>query len=133
MRTKTVLLALILASCSQDDLEAPRVEVPEAERKVQISRGESIEIEDHLPDAGWTLVEFGAEWCSPCRKLAPKLAQLVEERPFVRLRLIDIDSWDSPIVQRYGIRSIPQLWLYDGKTRLTEDLGRAMALVRAQR
>jgi hypothetical protein len=55
------LLALF-AACSQDDLDAPRVAVPESERNLVISNGEAVEIEAHLPDEGWTLVEFGATW-----------------------------------------------------------------------
>jgi hypothetical protein len=55
-------LPLLAAACSQDDLEAPRVEVPSAERVREISHGEAVEIAAHLPDEGWTLVEFGAPW-----------------------------------------------------------------------
>jgi hypothetical protein len=55
-------LPLLASACSQDDLEAPRVEVPASERVREISHGEAVEIEAHLPDEGWTLVEFGAPW-----------------------------------------------------------------------
>jgi hypothetical protein len=34
----------------------------------------------------------------------------------VRLRRIDIESWDSPVAKLYGVRSLPLLWLYrDGE------------------
>lgn len=62
MRLAALLLLLGVVSCSQDDLEAPRVIVPDEERVLEISHGASIEIEEHLPDEGWTLVEFGATW-----------------------------------------------------------------------
>ncbi|MBL8898833.1 MAG: hypothetical protein JNM84_14435 [Planctomycetes bacterium] len=66
-------------------------------------------------------------------QLAPQLEALVKERPFVRLRKIDVKSWDSPVARQHEIESLPQVWLYDGKERLTADRGRALALVRAQR
>ncbi len=64
--------------------------------------------------------------------LAPQLEALVSERPFVRLLRIDVKSWDSPVARQHEIQSLPQVWLYDGKERLTADQGRALALVRAQ-
>jgi hypothetical protein len=64
--------------------------------------------------------------------LAPQLEALVSDRPFVRLLRIDVTSWDSPVARQYEIQSLPQVWLYDGKQRLTADQGRALALVRAQ-
>jgi hypothetical protein len=64
MRRTILALALLgaLSACADDDLDAPRVEVPEGERVLVISRGEAVEIEAHLPDQGWTIVEFGAPW-----------------------------------------------------------------------
>ena len=62
MRLAALLFVFGIASCSQDDLQAPHVIVPDQERVLEISHGESIEIEEHLPDEGWTLVEFGATW-----------------------------------------------------------------------
>lgn len=64
MKHTAAALALLLlaSSCAQDELEAPRVEVPAAERVREISHGEAVEIAAHLPDEGWTLVEFGAPW-----------------------------------------------------------------------
>ncbi|MBK9384874.1 MAG: hypothetical protein IPN34_08675 [Planctomycetes bacterium] len=64
MRRTLPALALLgaLSACADDDLDAPRVDVPEGERVRVISHGEAVEIEAHLPDQGWTIVEFGAPW-----------------------------------------------------------------------
>ncbi|MBL8898834.1 MAG: hypothetical protein JNM84_14440 [Planctomycetes bacterium] len=64
MRRTLHALALLgaLTACADDDLDAPRVEVPDDDRVRVISRGEAVEIEAHLPDQGWTIVEFGAPW-----------------------------------------------------------------------
>jgi hypothetical protein len=61
------------------------------------------------------------------------LEALLAERPYLRLRRIDVKSWDSAVAQQHDIRQLPQLWLYAGKERLTAEKGRALSLVRAQR
>ncbi|MHC4513770.1 MAG: thioredoxin domain-containing protein [Planctomycetota bacterium] len=45
---------------------------------------------------------------------------LIRERGTVRLRKIDVVSWDSAVSQQFGIRRLPTLRLYDG-TRLVSD------------
>ncbi len=41
---------------------------------------------------------------------------LAETHRLVRLRRIDIGSWNSPVAEQYGIRKLPTVWLYiDGK------------------
>ena len=50
---------------------------------------------------------------------------LTRRRPDVRLRRIDVESWDSPVARHYRVRSLPLLWLYrDGVlvTRGTRDV-----------
>lgn len=64
--------------------------------------------------------------------MAPQLEALLLERPFLRLRRIDIKSWESDVAKRYDIESLPQVWLYNGKERMTTDKGRAIALARSQ-
>lgn len=41
---------------------------------------------------------------------------LAETHRMVKLRRIDIGSWDSPVADQYSIRRLPTVWLYiDGK------------------
>jgi thioredoxin 1 len=61
---------------------------------------------------GVVLVDFWAEWCAPCRRLAPTVDQLAEEyngKMTVAKMNID-DNPDTPI--RYMIRGIPTLLLF---------------------
>jgi thioredoxin 1 len=60
---------------------------------------------------GILMVDFWAEWCGPCRAIAPLLDALVQESVGqVGLAKVNVD--DNPgLAARYGIRSIPTILL----------------------
>jgi thioredoxin 1 len=62
------------------------------------------------------LVDFWAEWCGPCRMVAPVLEKLADEMDGkVRIGKVNVDD-ESSLAGRYGIQSIPTLLLFkDGK------------------
>ena len=58
------------------------------------------------------LVDFWAEWCGPCKMLAPILDELAEEyKGRVRIGKVNIDDYQN-LATQYGIRSIPTLLLF---------------------
>jgi thioredoxin 1 len=61
------------------------------------------------------LVDFYAEWCGPCKKLAPVLDQLAYQTKDARIVKVDID--ESPeLAVRYGVKGIPHLAVFkDGQ------------------
>jgi thioredoxin 1 len=71
---------------------------------------------DVLASATPVLVEFGADWCPPCRMLAPILEEVAGERSS-HLRVLSIDVDANPVTQtHYGVMSLPTLLLFvDGK------------------
>ena len=62
------------------------------------------------------LVDFWAEWCGPCKMLAPLIDELASEYDGkVKVGKVNIDDFQSLAVQ-YGIRAVPTLLLFkDGE------------------
>ena len=60
------------------------------------------------------LVDFWAEWCGPCKQIAPALEQISEElADQVVVAKIDIDE-NQMTPARYGVRGIPTMMLFRG-------------------
>jgi|TARA_B110000438_G_scaffold98536_1_gene97513 thioredoxin 1 len=80
------------------------------------------------------LVDFWAEWCGPCKMIAPILEEIATEEEGLTIAKVNVD--DSPdLARRYGIMSIPALILFQNgepaktmvgakpKSALLEELG----------
>ena len=66
------------------------------------------------------LVDFWAEWCGPCKQLAPTVQEIANENPSLTVCKMDVDANRDTAV-KYGIRSIPTLMLFkDGEAVGTE-------------
>ncbi len=69
------------------------------------------------------LVDFWAEWCMPCRALAPVLDELsTEYKGKVRFAKVNVDECQD-IPAKYGIRGIPTLILFNDGKKVTELVG----------
>ena len=81
------------------------------------------------------VVDFWAEWCGPCKMIAPILDEIASEQVnVVKITKLNVDENPS-IAQRFGVMSIPTLLVFKdgeverrivgakGKTQLMEEIG----------
>ena len=69
------------------------------------------------------VVDFWAEWCGPCRMVAPVVEELAKEyENKVKIGKVDVD--ESPATaSRYGIMSIPTLMFFKGGQIMSQLVG----------
>ncbi|MDI9519320.1 MAG: thioredoxin [Bacillota bacterium] len=73
------------------------------------------EYEKVLAENKSVLVDFYADWCGPCKMIAPVLEEVAKEVPDVKIAKVNVDSLGE-LAQRYGVMSIPTLIAFkDGK------------------
>ncbi len=72
---------------------------------------------------GVLMVDFWAEWCAPCRAIAPALDELVHESGgVVGLAKVNVDEQPA-LAARYGIRSIPTILFMKGGKVMDQVIG----------
>jgi len=104
-----ILLTGMLCACQNSD-SSPAHSAIKA-----ISGVEQLKTIIQSSDNGLIMIDFYANWCGPCRKLAPRLEKIaLENGEKVTIYKLDIDK-HKEISSQYGVRSIPFVAFFRNK------------------
>lgn len=92
--------------------------------------GENVlEITDHnfesdvLKSATPVVIDFWAEWCGPCKTIAPVIDELADEYlGKVKFGKVNVD-FNQQTAMKYGIRSIPSLLIFKNGSVINQIIG----------
>jgi thioredoxin 1 len=77
-----------------------------------VSKGEPVDLEALAVKGKYTIYDFYADWCPPCRAMDVELRRLASRHDNVAVRKIDIVDWTTPVVAQHGVEDLPHLVLF---------------------
>lgn len=80
--------------------------------------------EEVLKSEKAVLVDFYAEWCGPCKMLAPVIDQIAKENEDIKVAKINVDEAQE-LAEKYGVMSIPTLVVIKNGEEIKRQVGLA--------
>ncbi len=77
---------------------------------------------DELTRNNTVLLDFWAEWCGPCRMVAPVVEEIAKDHTDLVVGKVDVDT-QMALATRFGITSIPTLILLENGQVKAQSLG----------
>lgn len=71
---------------------------------------------------GTVLVDFYAEWCGPCKMLAPAVEEMAESHPDIRVYKVNVDE-ENALAVKFKVMSIPTLIVFKDGVQAETSVG----------
>lgn len=76
-----------------------------------------------LSESKLVLIDFYADWCGPCKMLAPVLEQLADvKKDVLKVAKVNVDNEEN-LAWQFGIQSIPTMILFKDGTPIKKEIG----------
>ena len=97
--------------------------LPEEERREldikSTADGARIDLKTVVVSGKITVLDYWAEWCSPCHLLDARLQHLVKANPDVAVRRVNVGKWDNDAAaqatREFRLEALPYVRVYDAK------------------
>ena len=77
---------------------------------------------DEVISKGVVVIDFFANWCGPCKMLAPVLEEVASDRDELKVVKMDIDE-NMELAKTYGVMSVPTLMLFKDGNMISKKIG----------
>ncbi|MBR7112010.1 MAG: thioredoxin [Clostridia bacterium] len=68
------------------------------------------------------LLDFYADWCGPCRMIAPVLDEIAAEHPEYKICKVNVDE-NGELAEKFGVMSIPSLFVLKNGEVVNQTMG----------
>jgi thioredoxin 1 len=121
MMKKLLLLSVLLL------LATPSIEMQAQARPTKYTRAQVYKVTseaefNEIIKLENVVIDFYADWCGPCKRLAPLLDQLAQEFSHIVFFKVNSDNLKS-LINRFNIRGIPTLILFKNGTKVAQIVG----------
>ena len=74
--------------------------------------GEEVDLVANLVPGKYTIYDFYADWCPPCRALDVEFRAMASRHENLAIRRVDIVDWSTPVVKQHAFESLPFIVLF---------------------